>query len=131
MKNTPIIIGIVAILFAAGGFFGGIKYQQTKTPQFTRGQFGNTNGQARNRAGSGVVNGTIHSVDATTMTVKLPDNSSKIVILSGTTTFAKSAQGAITDLTVGERVNAFGTTNADGSITAQSIQINPPQGQSR
>jgi hypothetical protein len=130
MKNSIVIIGIVAIAFAAGGFFGGMKYQQTKTPQFNRGQFvnGSQNGQARNRTGGGMVNGTILSVDTTSMTVKLQDNSSKIVILSGTTTYAKSTQGAQTDLVVGERVSAFGTTNADGSVTAQSIQINPPQG---
>ncbi|EKD67236.1 MAG: hypothetical protein ACD_48C00525G0002, partial [uncultured bacterium] len=55
-------------------------------------------------------------------------NSSKIVVLSGTTTYAKSTDGSQTDLKVGDRVNAFGTTNTDGSVTAQSIQLNPPQG---
>ena len=122
MKNSIVVIGIVAIVFAGGGFFGGMKYQQTKTPQFPRGQ------QVRNRAQGGMVTGTILSVDATSMTVKLVDNSSKIVVLSGSTTYAKSAEGSQTDLKVGDRVNAFGTTNADGSVTAQSIQINPPQG---
>ena len=122
MKNTSVIVGIVAIVFAAGGFFGGMKYQQSKTPTFARGQ------QVRNRTGNGMVNGTILSVDATTMTVKLSDNSSKIVVLSGTTTYAKSTDGSQTDLKVGDRVNAFGTTNTDGSVTAQSIQLNPPQG---
>lgn len=99
-----------------------MKYQQTKTPQFNRGQ------QVRNRTQRGMISGTILSVDTTSMTVKLADNSSKIVVLSGTTTYAKSTDGTQTDLKVGYRVNAFGTTNADGSITAQSIQINPPQG---
>lgn len=128
MKNLIVSIGIAAIVFAAGGFFGGMKYQQTKTPQLSRGQFGNAaNGQIRNRNGGGMVNGTILSVDGTSMTVRLQDNSSKIVILSGITTYAKSAAGAQTDLVVGERVSAFGATNADGSVTAQSVQINPPQ----
>lgn len=122
MKNSIVVIGIVAIVFATGGFFGGMKYQQTKTPQFNRGQQ-----QVRNRAQGGMVNGTILSADATSMTVKLPDNSSKIVILGSTTTYAKSTDGSQTDLKVDDRVNAFGTTNADGSVTAQSIQINPPQ----
>lgn len=74
-----------------------------------------------------MVNGTILSVDATSMTVKLVDNSSKIVVLGSTTTYAKSTEGSQNDLKVGNRVSAFGTTNADGSVTAQSIQINPPQ----
>jgi len=131
MKQTTIIYGIVAIVFAAGGFFGGTKYQQTKAPSFTRGQFGagqTTNGQARNRAGGGMINGTILSVDTTSMTVKLLDNSSKIIILGNNTTYAKSTSASQTDLKVGDRVNAFGTTNTDGSVTAQSVQINPPQG---
>lgn len=120
-QNTVFMYCIIAVVFTGAGFFGGMKYQQTKTPQFNRGQ------QIRNRAQGGMVNGTILSVDATTMTVKLPDNSSKIVILGSTTTYAKSTDGSQTDLKVGDRVNAFGTTNADGSVTAQFVQINPPQ----
>jgi len=130
-KNVPLVIGIVAIVFATGGFFGGLKYQQSKTPTFSRGQFqGSGMGQNRTggaRAGGGMVAGTILSMDATSMTVKLNDNSSKIVILGSGATFAKSTDGTIADLKVGERVSAFGTTNTDGSVTAQSVQINPPQ----
>jgi len=117
MKNSIVIMGIVAIVFAAGGFFGGMKYQQTKTPQFPRGQ------QVRNRAQEGMVNGVILSIDANIMTVKLPDNSSKNVVLGKTAIYTKSTDGSQSDLKVGNRVNAFGTTNADGSVTAQSIQI--------
>lgn len=128
MKKIIITAGITAVVFSGVGFFGGMKYQQTKTPQFNRGQ------QVRNRAQGGMVNGTILAVDSTSMTVKLPDNSSKIVILGSTTTYAKSTDGSQTDLKIGDRVNAFGTTNTDGSVTAQSVQIdnrqigNPPQG---
>lgn len=121
-QHTVFIYCIIAVIFAGGGFFGGMKYQQTKTPQFNRGQ------QVRNRTQGGMVSGTILSVDTTSMTVKLTDNSSKIVVLSNTTTYAKSLEGSQTDLKVGDRVSAFGTTNADGTVTAQSIQINPPQG---
>ena len=121
-QHTVFILCIIAIVFAAGGFVGGMKYQQTKTPQFARGQ------QLRNRGQGGMVTGTILSVDTTSMTVKLADNSSKIVVLASSTTYAKSTEGSQSDLKVGDRVSAFGTTNTDGSVTAQNIQINPPQG---
>lgn len=131
MKNSTLVMGIIAIVFAAGGFFGGLTYQKSKTPTNARGQFAaaGQNGRAGGaRAGGGMVAGTILSMDATSMTVKLADNSSKIVILGSTATFAKSTDGTIADLKVGDRVSAFGTTNTDGSVTAQSVQINPPQG---
>jgi len=136
MKNTPIIIGIVAIVFAAGGFIGGMKYQQQQVKTMARGQFQGTNvGQLnRNRTGGnanngGMIIGTIASMDTTTATVKLPDGSSKIILLAGSTVFERTIEGTKTDFTIGDRIGAFGTTNADGSVTAQRIQINP--GQSR
>jgi len=60
-----------------------------------------------------------------TITVKLEDGSSKIILLSEKTSINKASEGSITDLTAGEKVAVFGTTNADGSVTAQNIQINP------
>lgn len=39
--------------------------------------------------------------------------------------FNKSDAAAIADVKVGEKVAAFGTENSDGSITAQSVQLNP------
>jgi hypothetical protein len=69
------------------------------------------------------VSGEIISQDDTSITVKLQDGSSKIVILSGNTNINKSSEGSKSDLKTGERVTAFGTTNSDGSITAQNVSI--------
>lgn len=127
MKNQLIMTIVVAILALGGGFFTGMKYQQSKTPQrgaFTRnGQ--NPNGFQRGGNGGGRVVGQILSSDSGSITVKLQDGSSKIVILSGTTTIDKAATGSVTDLTVGQNVAVFGQTNSDGSVTAQNIQLNP------
>jgi len=60
-----------------------------------------------------------------TITVKLPDGSSKIILLSEKTSINKASEGSVADLVVGEKVAVFGTTNTDGSVTAQNIQINP------
>ncbi len=143
MKNTIIIAVIVAVVFGAGGFFGGMQYQKSQRPSFGNGNFqfqgngqGNRNfsrsggqsGQAnqfQRGNGGGRVAGEILSIDNNTMTVKMPDGSSKIVILSDTTQYTQSSQGSQSDLQVGQQVGVFGVTNSDGSVTAQDVQINP------
>lgn len=131
MNNKIIISATLALIAGAGiGFFGGSYYQKTKTPTFIR-QFNgqgfvrgaNTNG----RGGFRPTAGQIISKDDKSITVKLMDGSSKIVILSGTTEINKAASGSASDLTVGQAVAVFGTENSDGSVTAQSIQLNPLQ----
>jgi ribosomal protein S1 len=71
------------------------------------------------------VNGEIIGVDEKSITVKMQDGSSRIVILSEKTEINKAASGTKDDLKVGERVAVFGQENSDGSVTAQNIQLNP------
>jgi hypothetical protein len=136
MKNNLIIGVLVALVIGAGGgFFVGMKYQQGKAPtgnqQFTGGRnfggAGGPTGQNRFRNGGGQVVGEILSQDNNSITVKMQDGSSKIIILSSTTTISKAQAGTVSDLKVGERVAAFGTANSDGSVTATNIQLNPVQ----
>lgn len=126
MKNNMIvIIVVVALIVGAGGFFAGMKYQQSKNPRFGNFQ-GNRNGQLQQRnQGIRPVNGEIISSDDKSITVKLQDGSSKIVLLTDTTSFNKSAEGSKSDIKVGEKVAVFGTENSDGSVTAQNVQLNP------
>ena len=129
MKNTTIITILLCVVFSAGGFYAGMKYQGSKSQ--TGGQFtGRFNGQGRtgangNRTGLRPVTGEILNADNNSITVKLQDGSSSIVLLSGKTTINKAATASTADLTAGVRVSAFGTANPDGSMTATSIQINP------
>jgi hypothetical protein len=131
----PVIV--TAIIFGAGGFFGGMKYQLTKQPFF--GQFGGANsvqgrnGTGQNRTG-GVrggggnfrpINGDIGSFDGSSMTVKMADGSSKVVIVSDTTQINRAANATKDEIKAGEKVMVIGNTNADGSVTADSIQLNP------
>jgi hypothetical protein len=53
------------------------------------------------------------------------DNSSKIIFLTESTAINKSGKGTKEDLKVGEKVVVFGQENADGSLTARNIQLNP------
>ncbi len=137
-KQIPSFL-LIAIVFAGAGFFGGMKYQQKKGLQNIRQQFGggqfqrgngsaNISGQPRqagNRIVGRAVTGEILSQDEKSFTVKLPDGSSKIVLLSESTTVNKATAGTKEDLKTGEQVVVFGTENSDGSVTAQNIQLNP------
>jgi len=132
MKSTNILLAVLILILVGGGaFFAGTKYQQGKTPQVgARGQFGNgQGGAANNRQGAGMrggaVVGEIQSLDSNTLTVKTQDGGSKIVILSDLTKINKAAEATKSDLTTGQTVSIFGTVNADGSVTAQNIQLNP------
>jgi len=136
VKNSVIITVIIAVIVGVGAFFGGMKYQESKTSnssfsrQFQRGastpgvrQAGPGN-QGRFPGGRPVV-GEILSLDDKSITVKLQDGSSKIVLLPETATISKTDEGSKADLKSGIRVGVFGTDNSDGSITAQNIQISP------
>jgi flagellar basal body-associated protein FliL len=125
--NNIIIIVVLLVIVAAGGFFTGMKYQQNQQPAFGRNfggaQAGRTGGTNRNNFRP--VSGDILSADDKSITVKLQDGSSKIVLISASTTINKAAQGTLSDLKVGERVAVVGQDNTDGSVTAQSVQLNP------
>jgi hypothetical protein len=148
MKNKNLIIAVLLLILVGGGsFFGGMKYQQNKRSSAANQFFGGRNGQqmgaVNNRNGNGFrpVAGQILSMDNQSVTLKLADGSSKIVILSGNTVYNKTQTGSLTDLKVGDSISVFGSVNTDGSVTAQDIQIgtlfggmrvgNPTPGQNR
>ncbi len=128
------IIIIVAILIVgAGMFYGGMKYQENKSFQ-PGGQFlgrqGMRNGNGfpgggLNRNGFRPISGEIITSDNTSVTVKLADGSSKIVLLTDKTSINKAATASASDLKAGETIAVFGAENTDGSVTAQNIQLNP------
>jgi len=127
-KKIHIITSIIIIgIIAGGAFYWGMLYgktQSAKTP-FTAGNF---QGVRANRAGvnGNFVTGNIISKDGNSITVQLPNNAgSKIIFYSDATQVSKTISGTSADLMAGETVITTGTTNSDGSITAQSIQIRP------
>ena len=145
MKNYIYVGLLVVILVGIGSFYGGIKYQQRKSPsgnaafQGMRQFRGAVGGQGQNgRANGGLVNGDVLSKDDKSMTIKLRDGGSKLVFYTTSTQVKKMADGAMSDIDVGTSVMVTGDSNSDGSVTAQQIQLRPnmpvppagaPQGQ--
>lgn len=130
MKSKTIIITVVvALIVGAAAFFGGMQYQKMQRPNLGDRQFamdGSNSQMSQGRGnfqGARPVSGEVISQDDNSVTVKIQDGSSKIVILSDQTTINKASEGTKSDLKTGERVVAFGTENSDGSITAQNISI--------
>ena len=145
MKKIIPIFVIALVLVGAGFFYGGIKYQQGKnttlsgadfanmTPEQRQQRFAQMGGQGqRNVAGvnravgfGGATVGEIISQDNSSLTIKLRDGGSKIVFFSADTKISKMDAGSLADLKIGESVMANGTANADGSVTAATIQLTP------
>jgi len=82
-------------------------------------------GIGQKRMGNGQIIGEIVSLDDKTMTVKMTDGSSKIVILSDSTKVSRSVQIEKSELKVGAKIAVFGTLNADGSVTGGNIELDP------
>jgi len=127
-SNTGLIIGGIILIIAA--FFVGKSYgaSHAATPA-TGGASAYRTGAAggfAGRTGGAATVGQVVSMDATSITVSVPNGGgSKIILYTPTTTVLKTAQAATSDITVGSTITATGTTNSDGSITATSIQIRP------
>lgn len=126
MKQNVFVFALIAVIIGGGAFYGGMKYEQVRSPA-QRSQFGNRvpGIGGRLRGGFRPVNGEIIASDAKSITVKLSNNSSRIIFVSAKTMINKAAAAAQSELVVGAKVAVFGTDNADGSVTAQNIQLNP------
>ena len=142
MKNSVIAYIIIATLIGgAGGFLGGMKFQEQQRPSLssrtgTRIMQGNTF-QGQNTNGNMPIGkegtmgrpvfGTVTSSDETSVTVSLEDGSSKIIMLSDQTTLTTSQSATKSDLKSGIKVSVIGKENTDGSLTATSIMLNPQE----
>ena len=140
---NPKIAGVIAIVVIIGGgaFYGGMTYAQMSRGGSGGGNFTNLSPEERQArfAGNGTPTGTrgpggmgggftaggIISKDETSITIKMQDGSTKIILVGSSAQIMKSAAGTVNDLTVGTQVTITGSANSDGSLTAESVQIRP------
>jgi len=127
--DKKILLGLVigGIILAGVSFYAGDKYGSSKAPSFNRqfngGTMGNFGGARGSRGGNAPVMGQVISHDSNTLTVKLRDGGSKLVLLATSTEINKSTTGSVADLTPGQEVTVIGSANSDGSVNGQIIQV--------
>ena len=133
MNTKSIIVWvIIVIVVGVGAFFGGSAYGKSQVAATSSGfagasargtfagrGFGGSTGSSAGTATSG----TILSTSGTSITVQLKTGSTQIVFVSTSTPIMKTTSGSLSDLAPGDQVTVIGTSNSDGSLTANSIQL--------
>ena len=142
MKKTILIFLVLIVLIGVGSFYGGMKYQQSKSSlsrvsgqgfqnlteeqhqQMLQGNAGA--GIQRGRGnGANFLVGEVISKDEKSLTLKMSDGGSKIVFFSASTKISKMTDGSVNDVEVGKTITVNGQQNSDGSYTASTIQLSP------
>ncbi len=123
MKNK--IFGVMGAVIVSGlVFYGGMQYAafNINAKMQSLGGSGFSGGQRGGRNGGGIF-GEVVSKDSQSLTIKLRDGGSKIVFITATVPVQKNVAGSLDDVKVGGQVSVMGTSNQDGSLSAQTIQI--------
>lgn len=120
--SVHIIWAVIAVVALVGGIFYG-KGSATSTASSARSFASSTRSGFGRAAGGGFVSGQIISVDTNSMTVSLANGNSQVVFYSSSTQVMKPTIVPASTLAAGTRVMIGGTANSDGSLTAQSIQV--------
>ncbi len=133
-KNQFIGVVVVLIIVGGGAFYAGMSYAGSQTPARSSSTFSGAGGAggfagrtgARGAAGGGITLGTIVASSNGSISIQQQNGSSTEIVLVGPSTqILKTVAGSASDLSVGTTVTITGTSNSDGSMTANSIQIRP------
>jgi len=136
--NKQIIINlIIGVSVGVLAFIGGLKYAEMNPAKIAPSQYGqgnfrmmqNGSGSAQKQTGTRMgfrpIFGEVLSIDENTMTVKLSDGSTKIVVLTDKSAASTQTEVKISDIKEGTKVSVMGAEGEGNTITAQSIVLNP------
>lgn len=124
MNKKIISTAVIALII---GFGGGYLLHTPPVPT-TGGvatRTGGFGGGMRSGAGGGFLSGTVAAEDAGSVTLSTRDGSSHVVLITPATSVSKSVSGTMSDVSVGATIIVSGTTNSDGSLSANLIQLRP------
>jgi hypothetical protein len=134
-RTLRVILGIVVLVVVAGGsFYGGTVYGQNQVQAAfaarRQGAFPFPGGTPEGAfAGQGQRGGTVFGqiAEIGDGVLVVTDNNGKQtqVHVTDTTLIEKNASVPLADLKTGETVIVSGSQDADGSITARSVQVSP------
>jgi len=135
MKSRYLLPIVLIVIGLGVGFAGGYYFKSfNQQKQFNEmrngaGQRGGiaipSGGPARNINGFNSIDGEVISNDDKSVTVKLGDESTKIIFFSESTIYSNFQEAKKEDLKIGIKISVFGKSNSDGSVTANRIQLNP------
>ena len=130
LVKKQIIVGFLLVLFGAGMFWAGAKWEERRSTQLNVStQQRASQGTAQNAAQKSptergdLVSGEITAKDDVSYMLKLKDGSNKKIIFSDTTPVRKTVTVKPADLNVGEQVTAVGKNNPDETLSAQNIVV--------
>ena len=126
MSKNIVITAVVAL---SVGLFGG--YAAARASALASAGVPNASsvrGSARglrggNQNANGFLAGTVARKDSESITVDTRDGNSHVVLFTPATSVFKSVAGSLSDITIGSAVVVSGSTNSDGSLSANSIQL--------
>ena len=125
-KKMLATIAIALVIGLCVGYFA--PHASSRGGQFSGGTISGQFSAAdrSKRLGGGFTMGTILSYSNNILTLKQQNGSSTELVLVGPSTeILKTMTGSLSDLSAGKTVAVTGSTNADGSVSATSIQIRP------
>ncbi len=123
--QVHLVWAVIAIVALGGGFAWGKAggAASLNGASGAAGAYGASTTRRTAGSGSGLVAGQISSIDATSITLQLPNGNSEVVFYASSTQISEPTLVSASKLAVGTNVMVGGTTNSDGSVTAQSIQV--------
>lgn len=132
------VAAVALAIGAAGGYFAGTsvsKQADSRRPgqfaaNFDGTRMGDRTGTGMTARGGtgrnlGLTRGEVLQVGEGSLTVKLPDGGSRVVLFDDSVQVTSCSAGDSSLLQAGQQVMANGSVGSDGSVAAQTIQIVP------